>query len=322
VIKSPRFKENFKQKIRAFLDIFMLPLTWLAGNWLWWIRNQKIENFPHTRNLFSRIGVFPIIDHYYDPLFQEKYLYKSCDEPRPLNLRWDDKNQLKWLLELDYSLEVLQIPLQANQGFYYNNSSFGSGDAEYWYSMIRRCKPRRIIEVGCGFSTHLAQLAIKKNKLEDDTIECEHICIEPYERPWLEQIGVKVYRQRLELLELNLFDTLNASDILFIDSSHVIRPQGDVIAYFLYILPRLKSGVIVHFHDIFTPFDYPRYWIVDEVRIFGEQYMLEVFLSKNDEWEIIGALNYLKHFHYHELNKVCPVMTVDREPGSFYIRKK
>lgn len=315
-------KEQVKKRIRSFLDQFMLPATWLAGKWLWWLRNQRIENFPHTRNLFSKIGVFPIIDHYYDPLFQEKYLHKSSGQQRKLYIDWNTEFQLNWLKELDFSHEVLAIPLVAETGFYYDNVSFGSGDAEYWYSMIRMVKPKRIIEVGCGFSTHLAQLAIQKNRQEGDIVSCEHICIEPYERPWLDDLGLKVYRQRLELMDLSLFDTLESGDILFIDSSHVIRPQGDVITYFLNILPRLKTGVIVHFHDIFTPFDYPKSWIIDEVRLFGEQYMLEVFLTNNIEWEIIGGLNYLKHLYFHDLKKVCPVMDEHREPGSFYIRKK
>ncbi|MBL7790353.1 MAG: class I SAM-dependent methyltransferase [Chitinophagales bacterium] len=315
-------KEQIKKRVRSFLDVFMLPISWLAGKWLWWLRNQRIENFPNTRNLFVRLGVFPIIDHYYDPLFQKKYLHKSSSEPRSLYIDWNAEFQLQWLDELDYKHEVTDIPKTANEGFYYNNASFGSGDAEYWYSMIRRCKPKRVIEVGCGYSTHLTQLAIQKNKKENPDFHCEHICIEPFERPWLENLGQKVYRERLELLDLSLFDTLESGDILFIDSSHVIRPQGDVITYFLHILPRLKSGVIVHFHDIFTPFDYPESWILEEVRLFGEQYMLEVFLSNNSEWEIIGALNYLKHFYFYELKKVCPIMDENREPGSFYIRKK
>ena len=315
-------KEQIKKRIRTLRNVIMLPLTWLAGKWLWWLRNQRIENFPYTRILFSNMGVFPIIDHYYDPLFQEKYLHKSSGDQRNLYIDWNTEFQLNWLRELDFSQEVLAIPYEAETGFYYNNVSFGSGDAEYWYSMIRRVKPKRIIEIGCGFSTHLAQLAIQKNRLEGGADPCEHICIEPYERPWLDKLGLQVYRQRLELMTLELFDTLSSGDILFIDSSHVIRPQGDVIAYFLNILPRLKTGVIVHFHDIFTPFDYPHSWIIDEVRLFGEQYMLEVFLTNNAQWEIMGGLNYLKHFYYEDLKKVCPIMDENREPGSFYIRKK
>ena len=89
----------------------------------------------------------------------------------------------------------------------------------------------------------------------------------------------------------------------------------------LEILPDLAPGVIVHFHDIFSPRDYPRQWIVDEVRLWNEQYMLEAFLTHNGSWSIIAALNYLHHSHRQELVAACPLLTSAREPGSFYIVK-
>ena len=83
----------------------------------------------------------------------------------------------------------------------------------------------------------------------------------------------------------------------------------------------LTKGVIVHFHDIFSPRDYPEDWIYRDVKLWNEQYLLEAFLSCNYMWEIIAALNFLKHYDYDALKSVCPFLSVDREPGSFYIRK-
>jgi hypothetical protein len=102
----------------------------------------------------------------------------------------------------------------------------------------------------------------------------------------------------------------------------MIRPQGDVLHEFLDILPQLNNGVIVHVHDIFTPSDYPHEWIVQSKRFWNEQYLLEAFLTNNSEWEVIGALNYLKHRHFAALQVCCPRLTAEREPGSFYLRKK
>ncbi len=118
-----------------------------------------------------------------------------------------------------------------------------------------------------------------------------------------------------------MFRSLAAGDILFIDSSHVIRPRGDVVFEYLEILPALDVGVIVHIHDIFLPRDYPAEWIVDEVRFWNEQYLLEAFLTLNSDWKVIGALNFLRHHHYQELKAKCPFLTDDREPGSFYIER-
>ncbi|MDR2358391.1 MAG: class I SAM-dependent methyltransferase, partial [Prevotellaceae bacterium] len=124
-----------------------------------------------------------------------------------------------------------------------------------------------------------------------------------------EDVGVDFFRQ------------LEANDILFIDSSHVIRPQGDVLFEYLELLPTLTRGVIVHIHDIFSPRDYLAHWVISEVRLWNEQYLLEAFLSFNSTWKILGALNFLHHNHYDLLKEKCPKLTPDTEPGSFYIVK-
>ena len=167
----------------------------------------------------------------------------------------------------------------------------------------------------------MAWKAILKNQEDDSRYLCKHVCIEPYEKPWLEQLGVSVLRQRVEDSDKKLFSELENGDILFIDSSHVIRPQGDVLFEYLELLPTLKPGVIVHVHDIFSPRDYPRHWLVDRVLFWGEQYLLEAFLTSNKSWKILAALNYLHHDHPEKLKAVCPNLTSRHEPGSFYIQK-
>ena len=97
---------------------------------------------------------------------------------------------------------------------------------------------------------------------------------------WLNDVsGIEVLRQRVEQMDKQLFLELEENDILFIDSSHMIRPQGDVLCEYLEILPTLRPGVLVHIHDIFTPRDYPDEWLIDEVKLWNEQYLLEAFLS-------------------------------------------
>ena len=116
---------------------------------------------------------------------------------------------------------------------------------------------------------------------------------------------------------------MQSNDILFIDSSHVIRPQGDVLFQYLEILPILNSGVLVHIHDIFTPKDYLDEWVFDYHRLWNEQYLLEAFLTFNQHYRIIGALNYLRHHHFEALASKCPVFARqdNREPGSFWLMK-
>jgi hypothetical protein len=140
---------------------------------------------------------------------------------------------------------------------------------------------------------------------------------------WLEKLPVEVKRSRVEDLPIEFFSILQSGDILFIDSSHVVRPQGDVVFEYLQLLPLLRPGVIVHVHDVFTPKDYPREWVVNDVKIWTEQYLLEAFLTHNHAFEIIGAVNFLHHHHREALAKTAPVLAVesDREPGAIWIRK-
>jgi hypothetical protein len=180
--------------------------------------------------------------------------------------------------------------------------------------------------VGSGYSTRLARAAIDANVAEAPGYACRHVCIEPYEMPFLDRLpGIEVVRQRVEDVDPALFQTLGENDILFIDSSHVIRPQGDVLLLVLEVLPALRSGVFVHVHDVFTPQDYPSSWVIDEVRLWNEQYLVEAFLSCNDRFEIVGALGYLARHHTGALAAKLPVFGADParyQPGSFWIRRR
>lgn len=271
-----------------------------------------------------RAGCFPVLDHYYEPSFLNAPIRELLSTQRDLpGIAWNSEGQLQLLASFSYNDELATVSRweRGDYEFYMDNGAFGSGDAEYWYNLVRLKKPKRIIEIGSGFSTRMARRALEANEREDPLYECEHILIEPYEHEWLEELGVSVIREKVENSDLRMFEKLEADDILFIDSSHIIRPRGDVIFEYLEILPSLNVGVIVHIHDIFSPKDYPAEWIVDEVRFWNEQYLLEAFLTLNSDWRIIGALNFLQHHNYEELKARCPFLTEDREPGSFYIQR-
>jgi ubiquinone/menaquinone biosynthesis C-methylase UbiE len=123
--------------------------------------------------------------------------------------------------------------------------------------------------------------------------------------------------------DIAFFERLESNDILFIDSSHIIRPLGDILFEYLEILRVLKPGVIVHIHDIFTPKDYPDQWIFDEHHLWNEQYPLEAFLCLNDRFKIMGATNYLSYHYTKEFSAKCPVFAKQpgREPGTFWVRR-
>ena len=280
---------------------------------------------------FLSFGFLPIRDHYYQPLINpKKHLSKPLKDNRNLiGIDFNIDMQLNLLQQFSYNEELKLFPVNKENRtselqFYYNNNSFESGDAEYLYNIIRFYKPKNIIEIGSGYSTLMVESALKKNKEDDNSYTTKHICIEPYEQPWLEKTDAEIIRKKVENIELSVFNNLKKNDILFIDSSHVIRPQGDVLFEILEILPALNSGVIIHIHDIFSPKDYPNNWIMKEHRLWNEQYLLEAFLSNNNDFEIIGSLNYLMHNHPEDIKSIAPILKTqhNREPGSFWIRKK
>jgi predicted O-methyltransferase YrrM len=318
---------KFFKPIYPLLDILLSPFTLLASVLLFSIRKMRIVNMPVSKWIFKKVGVFPISNHYYEPLFDDRLLKRPLDLDRNLpGINWNDAVQLSLLEKFHFQDELAAIPFEKGTqdfSFYYDNPSLRPGDAEYLYSMVRQIMPSRIIEIGSGYSTLLVQKAISDIRILKQDYTIEHICIEPYEMPWLEKTGVRVIRELVEDLKPDFFKSLGENDILFIDSSHMVRPQGDVLFEFLEILPVLQKGVIIHVHDIYSPRDYPKELLVDDVMFWNEQYILESFLTCNPSFEIIGALNYLKIHYAQAVYAKLPVLgkRTDEVPGSFWIRK-
>jgi hypothetical protein len=305
----------------GLMNLLVHPAAWTMRR----IRSRGVERLPYCKGVLLRMGVFPIRDHYYEPQFDLSTTRRPLAQERPLpGIDWNVEGQVALLNTMRFADELADTPLAKpdHLGFYLNNGSFESGDAEFWYQMVRLKKPRRIFEVGSGNSTLAAIQAVRRNQIEDPAYACKHVCIEPYEMPWLEQTAVQVVRKKVEDLDVGFFSELQENDVLFIDSSHIIRPDGDVLFEYLELLPTLNKGVIVHVHDIFSPRNYPEEWLVGKVLFWNEQYLLEAFLTHNASWTVVGSLNYLHHRHYESLKAVARFLTPEREPGSFYMQKR
>jgi glycosyltransferase involved in cell wall biosynthesis len=282
---------------------------------------------PAVRGLLDRAGVTIVANHYHEPTYGAEHIFRDPQAPRGLvGIDWNLDGQRQLLAQFDFAeaLRGLEGRRCGGRTFHYSNGYCGPGDAEALYCMIRHFKPRRIVEVGCGQSTIVSHLAIADAMAADKAYSCRQICYEPYENPWLEALGVEVKRELIEKSDLALFKSLSAGDIVFIDSSHALRPMGDVEFEFLHILPNLPKGVIVQVHDIFSPRDYPAQWLNVERRFWNEQYLLEAFLSFNDEFEIICSLNHLMHLDSSEFRRAFPILA-ERGPdpfvGSFWFRR-
>jgi hypothetical protein len=316
-------RNKIKDKIRDCLALALffpaLPFLRFAG--------PRRGHLHVVRNLLDWAEVTVVANHYHEPTYGTEAVFRDPAEPRPLvGMDWNLDAQTELLKQFTFSAELrsLEGRICGDRKFSYQNGFFEAGDAEALYCMIRHFKPRRIVEIGCGQSTIVAHFAIADAKAKDSSYQCRQICYEPFENPWLEDLGVELRRERIERADISLFRSLSAGDIVFIDSSHTQRPMGDVEFEFLHILPILPKGVIVHVHDIFSPRDYPAKWLKDERRFWNEQYLLEAFLSFNKEFEIICALNHLMHLGSEPFKKAFPVLA-ECGPlpfaGSFWFRR-
>ncbi|MES2606490.1 MAG: class I SAM-dependent methyltransferase [Pseudomonadota bacterium] len=189
-----------------------------------------------------------------------------------------------FLKDYDYPDELEETP-DLNR-FYSQNSQFSWLDPRVLFAMLRHLRPRRIIEVGSGFSSLLT--ADINNRFLDNS--CHFTCIEPYPREFLQKplAGLnELLVQKVEDVPLDYFASLQAGDVLFIDSSHVSKTGSDVNYLFFEILPRLQPGVYIHIHDIFFPHDYPREWVIDDFRSWNEQYVLRALLMYSSAFRVV-----------------------------------
>lgn len=308
------------------IDAFFCVITFCAGIFAKLQSRIGPERLPISYRLWDRFKIMPVSYHYYQPIFDPHAISREMMLTQlPLaDIDLNIQRQLDLLKSFHYQIELNTIPrhyVENYQDYYHGNPSIGVGDAELLYNIIRKMEPGKIIEIGAGYSTLLIRKALLENHRKG--LRSEHICIEPYEMPWLDEIEpIKVIRSPIQDVDMNIIDALDSNDILFIDSSHVIRTGGDVTYNILYILPRLKPGVIIHFHDIFLPSEYPEEWIKRKRRYWTEQYLLLAFLMYNKSFEILCSAHYIAIHHRDVMELACPTYSkMGGSCGSFWIRK-
>ena len=205
--------------------------------------------------------------------------------------------------------------------YHYEQTFFRYSDAIFLYCFLRHFKPKRVIEIGSGLSS-----ALMLDTLDhDESIETRITFIEPYPdrlKRLLREGDLEKHRlveKRIQDVELSLFETLESGDLLFIDSSHVLKYGSDLYRILFEILPTLPVGIYVHFHDIFYPFEYPEKWL-RMGRYWNECYLLRAFLAHNDSWEITLFNQYVNREFGDVIEKSMPLCQKDFG-GSCYIRR-
>lgn len=248
--------------------------------------------------------------HFYSPIVDPAEIAARADSiwppaPQVLGIDFNDASHQEvlgdwfpaFMPEWDYP-EVLQETADLDR-FYVRNSQFSWLDCRAFFVFLRKLRPRRMIEVGSGFSSLLA--ADVNRRFLDGSMA--FTCIEPYPRPFLRR-GVdgitQLLQHKVQDVPLDTFAQLEAGDILFIDSSHVAKTGSDVNYLYFEVLPRLAPGVHVHIHDIFLPHDYLRDWVIAENRSWNEQYVLRALLMYSNAFQVTFGCSYA-FFRFPEL---------------------
>jgi predicted O-methyltransferase YrrM len=230
------------------------------------------------------------------------------DRPFPQGIDWDLDAQLEQVHQISpYFSELADVPLNAPPGplrYYWNNDFWRGADAAVHYGLLRHRKPRRVVEIGCGWSSLLLADALKRN--EDEGRQAATVDqVEPF--PRMELLSAlptdwNLHEVLLQRAELALFESLGSGDFCFFDGSHVVRTGSDVVWFFSEVLPRLKPGVLIHVHDIFWPNDYPDEWIMERGQTWNEQFLLQAFLMYNDSYRPIVSNTALLHSRRSQLD--------------------
>ena len=269
--------------------------------------------------------------HYYSPIVNPETVKDYVSRQRTLSystlpgiqLTIDEMHSF-WLAHSNDVAETRFSDVKSDhRRFHYINGSYPFGDAIMLRLMLLHFRPKRVIEIGSGYTT-----ACMLDSFEEfDTYDFSITCIEPYPERLISLMReddwqrVRLLRQPVQNVDVELFDSLEAGDILFIDSTHVVKTGSDVHFELFEILPRLQSGVIIHFHDVPFPFEYPDEWIFTQNLSWNEAYFLRAFLMYNTKFRIVMWNSLLaREFGRHGLPESSTFM---RNPGSsVWIRKE
>jgi SAM-dependent methyltransferase/predicted O-methyltransferase YrrM len=273
---------------------------------------------------------FPI-GHYYSPMYDACELAERREEiwtspPRDTpGIDWRDAEQVRLSRDVFASQQRLDFahgPTGDDTVYHATNNQFPALDAWVLEGLVRHAGPKRMIEVGCGYST-LVSARVNREHLNG---AMRLTCIEPDPREFL-QAGVPgVSDLRIEKIQetpLEVFDELGENDVLFIDTSHTVKTGGDVTWIFGEIIPRLRIGVYVHVHDVFLPGEYPEDWVLEGWG-WNEVYLVRAFLSFNDAFDVVWGAQYMLNRHPGEVLAAFPGQAeyLDRGGGSLWLRRK
>lgn len=286
---------------------------------------NRIKRIIEEGYNYTKYSSFPA-GHYYSPIVNLDE-YKKIGNPNlkgPI-LDIDLRENQQTDLVAGFTEILKEAPdwdTDKSLRYQFDNKWFARMDGLFLYAMIRKFKPQRIIEVGSGYSSALmldTNERFMNNSIQFSFIEPNPERLESLLRQE-DYKNTSIIKQFVQSVNLDVFKSLKANDILFIDSSHITKSASDVNFLFFNILPILPSGVIIHVHDIFYPLEYPENWITDG-RNWNEIYLLRAFLQNNKDYEIVLFIDQLKKNH-PSLFDANTVFRGRKDGSGFYMVKK
>lgn len=312
---EPEALEHLEKQIKSGIDLNSILEGFLQS-----------QEYKSLRNRASNLFVPP--GHFYSPIVntdEVRGLFASrpaITELPALSIS-KEAHQAVWKSLLPFLADI-PFPLEKTQGFLYHfeNPAFSYGDGSVLHAMLRAYQPKRVIEVGSGYSSACAVDTI--DRFLDGRVDVTFV--EPYPKLLIDLLGAEtakrfaIHATGVQQADLDLFRSLESGDFLFIDSTHVMKTGSDVCHELFTILPVLKPGVFIHFHDIFWPFEYGKNWVLEQNRSWNEIYGLRAFLMYNEAFEVFFFNDYFVKTCRDIVQKDYPAM-LKNSGGSIWLRK-
>lgn len=280
--------------------------------------HKKLEQYQHrypNGHFYSSVPHLEEVDAYSDRIFNR-------ERPSVPGIDLNEDYQKKLLLDNLALLQEFDFPKDQEPGhlYHYDNQNFTLADALSLFLLVRVFNPKRIVEIGSGYSSALMHEINQQYGRE----QMELNFVEPYPvilRDLLPQEAISsLIEKKIQDVDLDRFTSLEENDMLFIDSSHVYKAASDAQFIYTEIVPRVKKGVLIHIHDIHYPFEYPESWISQKRRAWNENYIVQSFLQFNEHFKIVLWPHFLQSRHPSFLKENAPRF-LDYAGGSIWLQR-
>jgi Methyltransferase domain len=261
-----------------------------------WRSGLAVRAYRLLRRVASRLGLQVLVKSFYSPVpdiyelppavWERRSELRGVDFDLERHAEFIESELAPYFQEFDPPEEETGRPFE----YHARNPSFSRMDAQVLYALVRRNRPSQVLELGSGFSTLVLARASRENAAHG--IETRLEAFDPYPNVVSDELpGLhSLHRVKAEDVDVGRFEALQSGDMLVVDSTHTVKLGSDVNFAVLDVLPLLQPGVWAHFHDIYLPWEYPRYMLEDFGLFWNEQYLLQAFLAQNSEWETVAAL--------------------------------